>query len=342
MRTSQTSIVRRHSSVLCALALASFAPTAFAQQTAAPAAPAATAPARPANAASGTATPTSAGPANAASGAATPTSAGPANAGAAAAGPANAGAAAGAANAGTAAGAADNAARGAELRRRGNRAADEGRFADALADYEEAAKLAPEPKNFYNLASAYQKVGRNADALAWFLRFKAGASRDELERAPNLDTRIAALRNKVAFLKVNVNVAGARVLVRDAVVGTKPADGPLEVSLNEGKATVEIIGEGYQPYRKEHTLLGGSALEIDVRLNREAPPTNVVERTKTVYVTSTPFWSQWWFWAGAGVLVVGGATTAYALSTEKSPTSGNLGQIVGPLGTRLSGLGLHF
>lgn len=236
----------------------------------------------------------------------------------------------------------DHAARGVELRRRGNRAADEGRFADALADYEEAAKLAPEPKNFYNLATTYQKIGRNADALAWFLRFKAGASRDELEKVPNLDTRIATLRNKVAFLKVNVNVAGARVLVRDAVVGTKPVDRPLEVSLNEGKAQVEIISEGYQPYRKDHTLLGGSSLEIDVQLNRETPPTNIVEKTKTVYITATPFWSQWWFWAGASVLVVGGATTVYALSSEKTPTSGSLGQITGPLSSRLSGLGLRF
>jgi hypothetical protein len=79
-----------------------------------------------------------------------------------------------------------------------------------------------------------------------------------------------------------------------------------------------------------------------VQLNREAPPTNIVEKTNTVYVTATPFWSQWWFWAGAGVLVVGGATMVYALSTDKAPATGSLGQIVGPLGSRLSGLGLHF
>jgi tetratricopeptide (TPR) repeat protein len=309
MRITKPSLARQPRAARCALALAlaSAASTAFAQQ---PTAPGAVPP--PITAATPGAVPP-------------PTSgAAPAHAEAATTAPA------------------DNAARGVELRRRGNRAADEGRFADALADYEEAAKLAPEPKNFYNLATTYQKIGRNADALAWFLRFKAGASREELERTPNLDTRIATLRNKVTFLKVNVNVVGARVLVRDAVVGTKPADRPLEVSLNEGKAQVEIISEGYLPYRKDHTLLGGSALEIDVQLNRETPPTNIVEKTKTVYVTATPFWSQWWFWAGASVLVVGGATTVYALSSEKSPTSGNLGQITGPLSSRLSGLGLRF
>jgi aspartate oxidase len=42
-----------------------------------------------------------------------------------------------------------------------------------------------------------------------------------------------------------------------------------------------------------------------------------------VYVSSKPFWSQWWFWAGAGVLVAGGATAVYALSTEKATSKGD-------------------
>ena len=190
------------------------------------------------------------------------------------------------------AGPVEPAAGGAELRRQGNRAWREGRYADALARYEEAAKLSPEPKNFYNLASAYEKVGRYADALASLSRFKASASREELGDAPGLDARIESLRKRVAVLKVHVNVPGARVLVRDAIVGTQPADRPLEVSVNEGQAPVEILHEGYQSYRKEHTLRGGSSLELDVQLNRQAPPVTIVEKTKTIYVTSTPFWSQ--------------------------------------------------
>ncbi|HEU4410425.1 MAG TPA: hypothetical protein VFS43_34540 [Polyangiaceae bacterium] len=124
----------------------------------------------------------------------------------------------------------------------GDRARDEGRDADAIIAYEEAVRASPEPKNFYNLAAACQKVGRYAEALTWFLRFKEKASPDERE---------------------------------------KPVD-------------------------------------------------------------AKPFWSQWWFWTGAGVLVAGGAATAYALSTEKAPGEGSIGRVVGPLGTRLDGLGLRF
>jgi tetratricopeptide (TPR) repeat protein len=206
---------------------------------------------------------------------------------------------------------------------RGNKAWDEGRYADAIVDYEEAATISQSPKAFYNLADSYERVGRKADALTWLERFKAIASRAELEQAPNLGKRIAILRNQVAVLKVNVNVVGARVLVRNTVVGTKLADRPLEVVLNEGRATIEISSEGYQPYQKEHTLRGGSALEIEVQLNQKAPSTIVLEKTNTVYLTSKPLWSRWWFWAGAGVLAAGGATAIVALSTDKATTKGD-------------------
>jgi tetratricopeptide (TPR) repeat protein len=210
--------------------------------------------------------------------------------------------------------------RAVELRRRGKRAWDERRYADALSDYEESVALSPDPRLYYNLADICEKVGRYADALRWLTRFQFEASRGELERVPHLSSRLALLRNRVALLKVNVNVPGARVLVRDAVVGIQPAGQPLAVSLNAGPALVEIIGDGYRPYYKEHSLPGGGSLELVIALNREAAPVTVVERNTTVYVHSPAFWSQWWFWAGASVLLAGGAATVYALSTEKAPS----------------------
>jgi tetratricopeptide (TPR) repeat protein len=228
-----------------------------------------------------------------------------------------------------------------ELRRRGMRAWSEGRYADALVDFEEAVALSPDPRLFFNLAVTYEKLGRYAEALRWLTRFQSEASRDELAQVSELPTRVAVLRNRVSVLKVNVNVPGARVLVRDAVVGAKPPDRPLEVSLNAGRALVEIMGEGYRPYYKEHMLPGGGSLELAVELNRQAAPVTVVEKKTFYQVHSTPFWSQWWFWAGAGALVVGGAVTVYALSTEKSPRTPEGGN--GPFSTALpSNLGLRF
>ncbi|HEU4539185.1 MAG TPA: tetratricopeptide repeat protein [Polyangiaceae bacterium] len=219
-------------------------------------------------------------------------------------------------------------AQAASLRARGNKAFDEGHYVDALAAYEASAKrVPPDAALSFNLAHTYERLGRYADALAFYLRFQEGASAEQLARVSNLDQRLARLRGKVTVLRVNVNVPGARVRVRDVLVGVKQADRPVVASLDEGRAPVEISFEGYQPYYKDHTLLGGNVLDLDVMLSQQAGPTLVVEKTKTVYVSSTPFWSQWWFWAGAGALVVGGATAAYALSTEKDPRGGSLGTV---------------
>jgi PEGA domain len=236
----------------------------------------------------------------------------------------------------------EDAARAVWLRDQGNKAFDAARYLDAAVAYEAAAKLAPDPPLFFLLAQAYENTGRHAEALTSYARFKDSASPAALARVPDLGKRMAIMRNKVTVLRVNVNVPGARVRVRDALVGVKQADRPVVASLDEGKAPIEISLDGYQPYYKEYSLLGGNLLELDVNLNRSAAAITVVEKTKTVYVTATPFWSQWWFWAGASVLVVGGATTVYALSTEKDPRGGTLGVIPGPLRVSVGATGLHF
>lgn len=208
-----------------------------------------------------------------------------------------------------------------EFRLKGSDADEVGHYFEAIGYYECALQLSPDPRVLHNVAYPYEKVGRYADALTMLLRFKAEGQPDQVQ-ALNVDKRIALLRNKVAVLKVNVNVPGARMLVHNRVVGTKPAEGPFELRLNPGPTPIEVAADGYRPYYKEHTLQSGSALELEVQLNQRAQPTTVIRERPVVYVASTPFWSQWWFWAGASALVVGGAITVYALSTEKAP-SGN-------------------
>lgn len=231
----------------------------------------------------------------------------------------------------------DGEARGEALRLKGNAAFAGGRYPEALADYEEALKVSQNPKIFYNLGAVHQKMGRNADAFLWLSRFKASAPQEELKRITNLDERIAALRNKVTALKVTVNVGGARVLVRDVAVGKTQANRPLEAWINEGKATVEIMSEGYGSYREEHDLQGGAVLAINVRLTPQTRPLIVLDEKKGA---PTQFWSQWWFWASAGALLVGGAVTVYALSTEKSPDKGDHGVLPAPL--KVQGVGFNF
>jgi hypothetical protein len=185
-------------------------------------------------------------------------------------------------------------------------------------------------------------VGRYADALKALLRFKASGSAD-LTRSPDLDKRIATLRNRSTSLTVSANVPGARVLVRGAVVGSKPVDRPLAVWVNAGRTTVEVQADGYKRFQKEVELNPGGSHEFDVQLSPlDDQKPSIVVREVRHEVAASPFWSQWWFWAGAGMLLVGGATTIYALSTEKETKPGSLGIASGPLRSNLNSLGFRF
>jgi hypothetical protein len=227
------------------------------------------------------------------------------------------------------------AARADELRRLGDEAITARRYADAIGNYEQALQLTPEPKLLYNIARAYEGVGRYADALSALTRFKAEAPPDLIKQVPNLDKRIDGLRARVTHLTVNVNVPGARVLMRNQVVGAKPREGPLAISVESGRASVEIMADGYAPYRKVVDLPGGGSVVLDVQLvPRDEPKPLVVAPDPGRAEAGPPaLWSRWWFWAGAGALAVGGAVLVYGLTTEKSPGRGDIGsgQIGAPL-----------
>jgi hypothetical protein len=221
-----------------------------------------------------------------------------------------------------------------ELRRLGDDAITARRYADAIAYYEQALQLSPEPKLLYNIARAYEGVGRYPNALASLLRFKTEAPSELLQQVPNLDKRIAALRARVTAVTVNVNAPAARVLVRNQVVGTTPREGPLVVSIESGRAAVEILVDGYLPYHKDVELPGGGSVVLDVQLVPRGEAKQVTTQAREAReAPGGNILSQWWFWAGAGAVVFGGALLVYGLSTEKNPGRGDIGsgQVAAPL-----------
>src|SRR4029079_7967405 len=68
----------------------------------------------------------------------------------------------------------------------------------------------------------------------------------------------------VSTLTILTNVAGARVLVRDTVVGKSPIPEPLK--LVAGPADVEIEADGYFPAKQKVDLPGGSGLTVTLDL----------------------------------------------------------------------------
>ncbi len=141
---------------------------------------------------------------------------------------------------------------------------DKLRFADAVDAYQQAFTLAHEPAVLYNLGRALEGLGSYPEALAKLEAFEEVAPPDLKEKVPGLVKRIAELRQRVATLVVQVDVPGARVLVRSVVVGVSPLGRPLRVSA--GQAEVEVEADGYLPFKKQLDLPGGGAATVDAHL----------------------------------------------------------------------------
>ncbi len=120
------------------------------------------------------------------------------------------------------------------------------------------------------------------------------------------------LRSKVAgaILSVRSTPAGANVFVDGKGFGRAPLEG----QVTPGTHGLRLELDGYEDETFEVTLRNHERRDVDVPLKSAGSIT-----------------SRWWFWAGLGVLVAGGATatTLLIINSEKKPETGDFspGQI---------------
>ncbi|MCC6557359.1 MAG: PEGA domain-containing protein [Polyangiaceae bacterium] len=273
----------------------------------------------------------------------------------------------------------------ARLKQQADAAMGKLQYGDALAAYSRAYELTGDPALLYNRGRALQGLGQFPEALDQLEAFDARAPASLKARVPALRELIEEIRGKVSTVSLSCNVAGARILAGDKVVGATPLAGPLK--LNAGPTTLQIEAEGYRPFKKRVDLPGGKSVSIDAKLvtrsttgvlvvqspiagarvtvdgravgNVPAELTLdagshqvVVERDgyeaattpavvaagarKEVTVPlerAKPVVARWWFWAGVGAVVVGGAVLTGALLTEKPASRGDIdpGQVAAPI-----------
>lgn len=159
---------------------------------------------------------------------------------------------------------AQSASTGAELKRAADALVDAKRYEDAVALYDQAYAKTKDPAIHYNRGRALQFLGRAPEALEAFERFAREAPPAVRAKVPDLDGLIAEVRASVSSLVLRCPVDGARVIVRDRVVGTAPLPGP--IALNAGPANIEITAEGYVPFRAKIVLPRGGRLAVDAPL----------------------------------------------------------------------------
>ncbi|MDB4932850.1 MAG: hypothetical protein JWM10_5334 [Myxococcaceae bacterium] len=217
---------------------------------------------------------------------------------------------------------------------------DAGRFANAVAAFEESYRLRPAAVVLYNLASAYSRLGRHQQAIATYERYLAeGGARLPADRVQSVRTRIAELRRDLPVVVLRVRPAPFALTV-DGRPQTVTGD---EVALDPGSHLLVATAPSRAPQQREVQLAPGARVTWDVELVAEAsaPATPVVAaapvevsapavtphpRREPMPATAAPtITSRWWFWTGIGVVVAGGTLAVLGASGAFDTVQGPVG-----------------
>lgn len=166
----------------------------------------------------------------------------------------------------------------ARLKKEGDALMDQDRHADALALYARAYELTSDPALLYNQGRALESLGEYPEALEKLERFDREASPALRAKVPGLPDLLADLRGRIATLVVTTNASGARLLVRDKAAGT--IDKEVRIKTRAGTATIEVVAEGYAPFKKEVELAGGAVTKVDAQLSPKKNDAIVMVRTR--------------------------------------------------------------
>ena len=151
------------------------------------------------------------------------------------------------------------------LRDAGNQAMLDMRYVDALSLYGQARQLDPEDVGvLYSIARAHQLLGEFPEALSQLEEFERRASPEAKAKVGHLEQLFVELRSRISTLELRCSQPGARVLVRDKVIGSTPLK---SVRLPAGAATLLVELDGFFPVRREVVLPAGGSLALELQLH---------------------------------------------------------------------------
>jgi hypothetical protein len=205
---------------------------------------------------------------------------------------------------------------GIELRRRG-------RDREALAEFQQAARIARTSKVVAQIALAEQALGLWVESESDMKEALAnGQDPWIVKNRAVLEGALGTVREHVGTVEIWGAPDGAEVLLDDKLAGHLPSVGP--VSFADQDVELVVRAPGYvQLSRSLHVRYGTAAREhVDLR---RVPPTDVrvavmsttapvpaqinvkPPAAPTVESEHAPVYRKWWLWSGVGAAVVGAA-----------------------------------
>jgi tetratricopeptide (TPR) repeat protein len=178
-----------------------------------------------------------------------------------------------------------------------------GRMEEALAEFEKANQLKPDPALLYDLAQTHRALGHDGTALTFYRAFLQAAP-----YAPNQEE----VRSKIRILEEELaRVEAERKRVESTIA-----------------VAVARAAEAEEAKRIAKELSSVAALQA-ARLEEAQKAAHEAElRAQQLLVKDkqhTPLYKKWWLWTIVGSVVVAGVVTAAVLAQPQIPstTQGN-------------------
>jgi hypothetical protein len=148
---------------------------------------------------------------------------------------------------------------------------DEGKFEEALIEFERAYEIAPHPLVLYNLAGTHRELSHYGAAIEYYERFlKEGEGAVGADLLARGKQELAALRARVGTIEVTVDREGAEISVDGRKVGDAPLARPLV--LGPGRYTITVGMPGGRVETRVVTLASRQEAKVDITLGPDRVP----------------------------------------------------------------------
>jgi hypothetical protein len=153
------------------------------------------------------------------------------------------------------------------------------KYQEAIEHYLRANDLVPHPFAMFNIAVAYEKLGKLREAANWYERFLDSSTTKDSDR-DKVNRTLIDLRNRPAPVQVLSSPDGARVVINGIPSGTTPYRGELK-----GGIYHVAIQKGDERDSKEITVEYGEPVKVEFQLHNQT--TTVPASTTTTTPTAT-------------------------------------------------------
>jgi hypothetical protein len=162
----------------------------------------------------------------------------------------------------------------------------EGKFSEALAEFERAYEIAPHPLVLYNIAACHRELSHYAEAVKFYGRFlEEGKGKVPAARLSTAQTELDSILARIARVTVSFSPnEGATLIVDGAPLGTL-LDMPL--ILSPGEHHLMARAPGRKDVERTIRVASGDSLMIELTLP-ELPPERPIAVDKPVIVAPPP------------------------------------------------------